>query len=123
VEIHVQKVNSAQKIDFSLEYKLEQDEIDPSTKLHLFRIIQEVSNNIVKHSKGSKCIIKLANERNQLVLEFLDNGESYNFFEELQKATSFGLLTINERIKSLKGSIIYFAKDNQDPYNILKVVV
>lgn len=123
VELHVQKVNSAQKIDFSFEYKLEQDEIDPSSKLHLFRIIQEVSNNIVKHSKGSKCIIKLANERNQLVLEFLDNGESYNFFEELQKATSFGLLTINERIKSLKGSIIYFAKDDQDPYNILKVVV
>lgn len=123
LKLHVQKTNAAQKIAFSLEYVVEQEETEPTTKLHLFRIIQEVSNNIIKHSKGSECIIRLGNERNQLVLEFLDNGESYNFFEELQKATSFGLLTINERIKTLKGSIIYFAKDEQDPFNILKVVV
>jgi len=123
IELHVQKVNAAQKIDFGLDYKLEQDEIDPVSKLHLFRIVQEVSNNIIKHSGGTSCVIKLYSERNQMVLEILDNGDSYNFFEELQKATSFGLLTINERIKTLKGSIIYFAKDENDPYNILKVVV
>lgn len=123
LQLHVQKTNAAQVIDFSLEYSVEQEQIEPTTKLHLYRIIQEVSNNIIKHSKGTECIIRLGNERNQLVLEFLDNGNSYNFFEELQKATSFGLLTINERIKTLKGSIIYFAKDDQDPFNILKVVV
>ncbi len=123
LRLHVAKVNKAQSIEFSLDYKLEEAEIEATSKLHLFRIIQEVSNNIIKHSKGSKCIIRLSSERNQTVLEILDDGESYNFFEELQKATSFGLLTINERIKSLKGSIIYFAKDEQDPFNILKVVV
>ena len=123
LKLHVAKVNNAQSIEFSFEYKMEDAEISSTSKLHLFRIIQEVSNNIIKHSKGSKCIIRLSSERNQTVLEILDDGESYNFFEELQKATSFGLLTINERIKSLKGSIIYFAKDEQDPFNILKVVV
>lgn len=123
VKVHVQKTNAAQKIKFTCEYKVEEEISDPTIKLHLFRIIQEVSNNIIKHSKGSECIIRLSDERNQTVLEILDNGESYNFFEELQKATSFGLLTINERIKTLQGSIIYFAKDEQDPFNILKVVV
>lgn len=123
LEIHVKKTNTAQDINFSLEYQIEQDEIEQTTKLHLFRVVQEVSNNIIQHSKGSKCIIRLSNERNQLVLEFLDNGDSYNFFDELQKATSYGLLTINERVKTLKGSLIYFAKDNHDLYNILKVVV
>ncbi len=121
--VHIDKMKLAPQIEFTLQYELEEEQIDPSIKLHLFRIIQEVSNNILKHSKGTECIIKLGTDRNQLVLEIFDNGESYNFFEELKKATSFGLLTINERIKTLKGSIIYFAKDDQDPFNILKVVV
>ena len=96
---------------------------DPTTKLHLFRIIQEASNNVIKHSKGTECIIRFSEDRNQKVLEIKDNGDSYNFFEELAKSSSFGLLTINERIKTLKGSLIYFAKDDKDPFNILKVVI
>lgn len=123
VAVHVQKVNKAQKIKFSMDYQIEQEALAPTTKLHLFRIIQEVSNNVIKHSKGTECKIKLSDERNQLVLEIADNGESYDFFAELAKATSFGLLTINERTKTLKGSLIYFAKDDQDPFNMLKVVV
>lgn len=119
----VYELNKEQDLDFTLEYKLEEDVSDSSLKLHLYRIIQEVSNNIVKHSKGTQCIICIHQERNQIVLQVKDDGESYNFFEQLKKATSFGLLTINERIKSLQGSIIYFAKDESDPFNILKLTV
>ncbi len=119
----VNELNAEQDLVFTLEYKLEGDVSDSSLKLHLYRIIQEVSNNIVKHSKGTQCIICIHQERNQIVLQVKDDGESYNFFEQLKKATSFGLLTINERIKSLQGSIIYFAKDESDPFNILKLTV
>jgi len=119
----VQQLNATQELEFSLEYGLEEEVEDSSVKLHLFRIIQEVSNNVRKHSKGSRCKILIHQERNQLVLQVMDDGESYNFFEQLKKATSFGLLTINERIKSLQGSLIYFAKDESDPFNILKLTV
>jgi len=119
----VKQLNDTQDLNFSLEYGLEEDPEDPSLKLHLYRIIQEVSNNVCKHSKGSRCKILIHQERNQIVLQVMDDGESYNFFEQLKKATSFGLLTINERIKSLQGSLIYFAKDENDPFNILKLTV
>lgn len=119
----VKQLNASQSIKFSFDYALVEEIQDPSVKLHLYRIVQEVSNNVIKHSKGTTCKISLHQERNQTVLQVMDDGESYNFFEQLEKATSFGLLTINERMKSLKGSIIYFAKDENDPFNILKFSV
>ena len=119
----VKQLNEAQSLNFSFECVLEEEIINPSIKLHLYRIVQEVSDNVVKHSKGTTCKILLHQERNQMVLQIMDDGDSYNFFEQLKKATSFGLLTINERIKSLQGSIIYFAKDESDPFNILKLTI
>ena len=121
--ILVKQLNESKSLKFSFEYNLEEKILNPSIKLHLYRIIQEVSNNVCKHSKGTECKIQLHQDRNQIVLQVMDDGESYNFFEQLKKSTSFGLLTINERIKSLQGSIIYFAKDENDPYNILKLTV
>jgi len=119
----VKQLNETQDLKFSLEYDLEEELDDVSVKLHLYRIIQEVSDNVSKHSKGAECKILIHQERNQVVLQIMDDGEPYNFFEQLKKATSFGLLTINERVKSLQGSLIYFAKDENDPFNILKLTV
>jgi PAS domain S-box-containing protein len=77
--------------------------IDKRLELAIYRISQELINNIARHSGASKARLEMFMEGRQLVLEAQDNGKG---FEEgaLQKK-GIGLKTILDRVKLLGGTM------------------
>ncbi|MFC5652743.1 sensor histidine kinase [Paenibacillus solisilvae] len=84
-------------------------QVDPTVKLnpvaedHLFRIAQEALSNTLRHSKADQLIIHLQHADNHVRLTFQDNGVGFNLEEK--KQTSYGLLTMEERVNVLGGSM------------------
>lgn len=78
-------------------------EIDPiyiqntTTKLHIYRIIQEAISNIIKHSQAKNARIVLKNiKNNSIIISIYDDGIGFNVNEKHSKKT-LGMTSMHER--------------------------
>lgn len=69
-------------------------------EISLFRICQELVNNIIKHSEASKVSVQLVQNQNFLILFVEDNGRGFNTNNQDK---GIGLLNIATRLKNLHG--------------------
>jgi len=73
-----------------------------SEELHLFRIVQELMTNSIKHGKPSKIDITLEKEGDdQFELRFIDNGKGFDT-KLISKKSGIGLQNIKSRVAILK---------------------
>lgn len=68
-------------------------------ELILYRIVQELVNNTIKHSKATDATISLSLADQQLAINVSDNGIGFSSHQEHQ-----GLYSIRERMKSIGGT-------------------
>lgn len=89
-----------------MEIILEVDEsivLLPQAEDHLFRIAQEALSNTLRHSKASSMRIRLLRLDNKVHMTLQDSGVGFDL--EAKKQTSYGLLTMEERVNELGGSL------------------
>lgn len=75
-----------------------ESEIDTEIKLNLFRILQELINNIIKHANASKIEILLRVSSRYLILIVKDNGMG---FKNTSPYKGIGLRNIDIRAKTI----------------------
>ncbi len=104
VEQMAEKVSSANRIsitvkDFGLDNRLEN-----SLELTLFRIIQELITNIIKHANATTANIHLTNHGDTLNILVEDNGVGFNSKRTAWSEKGMGLKSIDKRIAHLDGT-------------------
>jgi signal transduction histidine kinase len=95
----VNEVDAHSGIFFTQEIDSIDDAISKDDALHLYRIIQESLNNLVKHSKSKSASVKII--RKQDVIETLieDKGVGFDFLPTLKSNKNLGMKTLMERSK------------------------
>lgn len=93
-------------------------QLDEKTEIGLYRIAQELLNNIVKHARAATVGVELFQKDNFLVLRVEDDGVGYNF-EEARAKGSMGLLNILSRASALGG---IFATETKKPHGTIALV-
>jgi signal transduction histidine kinase len=78
--------------------------LSASIEVMLFRIIQELINNIIKHSGASETIIQFNRNANNLNITVEDNGNGFDV-NEIETKRQAGLQTIRSRVAFLDGRI------------------
>ncbi|WP_026462301.1 PAS domain S-box protein [Adhaeribacter aquaticus] len=81
------------------------DRLPSLLELAIFRIIQELINNILKYAQASEVIILLLNRGGNINIHVDDNGMGYDAALVASAAKGIGLSSIRNRIKLLKGTI------------------
>jgi signal transduction histidine kinase len=76
-------------------------------KMNCYRILQECFNNIRKHSQATEVNVHFQLMSEQLILEILDNGLG---FDPKKTKSGFGLSSIKERVRTMKGTYIISSK-------------
>jgi signal transduction histidine kinase len=84
-------------------YGLEQ-RIDPTTEVIIYRIVQELVNNAVKHSKASTILVQVMQQDDILTITVEDNGKGFDVAAAEAKNTA-GLQNIRTRVNYLNGTI------------------
>lgn len=87
-------------------------------EISLYRIIQELINNCIKHSEANKVHINLQQTENHILLVFEDNGKGFN---DSNLNTGIGLQNLNSRVKIVNGSIRFESELNKGLTVILKI--
>ncbi|EEH98276.1 MULTISPECIES: sensor histidine kinase [Clostridium] len=84
-------------------------EVEKIMQIAIYRIMQEILNNIKKHSKAKYVDIKINYIKDYIYIYIQDDGIGFNVQETLintkQKGNRYGLIGIFERVKQLRGKI------------------
>ncbi|UAM98026.1 hypothetical protein K8354_17350 [Polaribacter litorisediminis] len=75
-------------------------QIDEVVKVNLYRIIQEVIQNIIKYANATLVSIKFSLKNNNLVLSLSDDGIGFNI---KKKKNGIGIKNIKSRVQKLNG--------------------
>ncbi|MGY6523271.1 MAG: 7TM diverse intracellular signaling domain-containing protein [Mongoliitalea sp.] len=88
--------------------------ISSGLKLHVFRIIKELINNIIRHSKATHADVNLFYDPEEEVLNLLiwDDGVGFDKAVVLSSNSGLGLISIQKRIVHLNGEISIDSGDN-----------
>lgn len=79
------------------------DLFDSDQQLHIYRIVQETFNNILKHAKASAVRVTIIRDKKMVHLSVEDNGVGFDFSEKFNDFQSLGLKTLKERTATLGG--------------------
>ncbi|MFT4600978.1 MAG: signal transduction histidine kinase [Arenicella sp.] len=81
------------------------DLMDKKSELHLYRVIQEALNNVIKHAEASAVKLSISKINNEIFIEIMDNGKGFSTDFKTARTKSLGLRTMYERITSLGGEL------------------
>ena len=95
--------------------------IPKNTELHLFRIIQEVVHNTIKHSEAASLKLLLTRHNDGLFLITEDNGKGFDLYNTKTASGGLGLKSIENRCEMINAGLKIVAKKNNGCKIIIKV--
>lgn len=109
VETYIDTLKGRTSIE--LQYSIEEiDNLDKIVLMTVFRIIQELVNNAIEHSKASCINVVVLFDGNNIIVEVTDDGIGFDPIS-MNKENHFGLKILNDRVKMINGEIVYPAVD------------
>ncbi len=81
-------------------------------ELHLFRIVQELLNNSIKHSGAKNIEVALTTEGKGVSLHYKDDGKGFDL-EKARKAKGLGMSGIENRAQLLDAKLEIFSEPNK----------
>lgn len=96
--------------DIYFQYYNMPDKIDNLISLSIYRIIQELLNNTLKHAQASEILIQLTKEEDELIIHYEDDGKGFDLEKQNR---GLGLENIKSRINYLKASVSFDAKEGE----------
>ncbi|MHA7057023.1 sensor histidine kinase [Aquimarina sp. M1] len=78
-------------------------------ELHIFRIIQELLNNSVRHGQATHVILNIKEDNEQLHLTYSDDGKGFDI-ASVSKNKGIGLRNIESRVDILDGKLSYHSE-------------
>ena len=82
-------------------------------EIKIFNIIQELANNILKHSKANYAEIVIKQEKNQLTVLVNDDGVGFSTSSSSFKNNGIGLTQIEARIEMMNGKFTIVSEKNK----------
>ncbi len=87
-------------------------ELGNTTDVYIYRIIQELVNNAVKHANASQILIQLTKNPTNVLITVEDNGKGVDKITMLT-AIGIGMKSVQQRVDYLKGTIEIDSKLNE----------
>jgi two-component system, NarL family, sensor kinase len=113
-----QKISGSGSMNASSRFHDYRERLQPENELIIFRVIQELVNNILKHSNASFIHLTQNTSGNKFFIRLHHDGRgiTQNDFNKLNKSNvGLGLKNIQSRLKVLHGQI-FFEKDMSQTY-------
>lgn len=72
-------------------------DIPQQKEINIYRIIQEIVHNTIKHAGATILLIKMMKEENRLLLMTADNGKGFDYFSKIKDNPGLGLRNLQSR--------------------------
>ena len=98
-------------------------DMDYSVKIHVYRIIQEALNNIIKHSEADNAEVRITARKPGIKVEIRDNGKGFSLKNIIKDPArkQLGLHSMNERAKLIGGKLTISASPGKGTWIVLSI--
>lgn len=100
VETYCESISKGTTLSIDTQFYGVEDEFTPHCKLVIYRIIQELVHNIVKHANATHAIVQGVMNEDRFTITVEDNGKG---FDISSGKSGMGLKNVASRVKSLCG--------------------
>lgn len=105
VENLFDQLNAQNKTQFKVQTFNIKKRFDEKLEKVLYRVVQEASNNILKHAETKKAFVQIIGHKNSLSLVIIDEGKGFDYRTKVKESKNrgIGLISMKERIESYNG--------------------
>lgn len=89
------------EVSFNCHFSGDPMALDKYIQLSIYRMVQELMINIIKHAQATHAVVRIVVERRSTRIEVEDNGKGFTWSEVKNKG--IGLSTIQAKVKLLNG--------------------
>lgn len=108
----IQKNNEIGNTIFDLDISstIDWNTYSPLIKINIYRILQELLQNVNKYAEAKNCFIKITKLKNNLIVEVKDDGKG---FDVKNLSTGIGINNIKERAKTINADLIIESNNSE----------
>lgn len=101
IEELLEELSAKQHLE--IRWHIEELTLPKAVEDHLFRILQEAISNTLRHAKANLIEVRLRKIESFALLKVIDDGTGFD--TKVNKAGSYGLQTMKERVQEIGGTI------------------
>ncbi|WP_339699573.1 response regulator [uncultured Roseivirga sp.] len=98
------------KVDFK--YDIVSENISEDKYMTIYRVIQEIFNNMIKHAQATECLVSFTQKENVVNILIKDNGRGFDL-DSINIKPSFGIDNIQSRVNLLNGTCTLDSKKGE----------
>lgn len=105
IEKLIEDVDKSSDIFIESEMQKIDDIFSKEHEVHIYRIVQETINNMLKHASAVSASIRLEDKLDHVKYRIEDHGKGFNLIDDAAQFQSLGMQTLKERTKILDGKL------------------
>jgi signal transduction histidine kinase len=116
VEEYCQNMNSIHQPEIHFQQVGNAIALDKKQEANLFRIVQELITNSIKHAEATEINVQLSHLENTLQLTVEDDGKGFD--RESVKSNGIGMQNVQSRIDYLNATMDFLSNEKGTSYTI-----
>jgi two-component system NarL family sensor kinase len=112
IEELVDDYNMSKKVIIGFDVEYPMNYLGKTEELHVFRIIQELINNSIRHGEASNILLDFYKKDENIILKYSDNGIGFIEDDDSTKK-GLGMKNIESRVELLNGSFTIKSEPNK----------
>ncbi|MBK7359024.1 MAG: hypothetical protein IPI45_07050 [Saprospiraceae bacterium] len=115
-------INKTKNVNFTIQHNVGELNLNSFKQLIIYRIIQELTINAIKHGSAKNIQLNIKNDDIDLRINLSNDGKLFDaqaYSDGLKSADSLGLKIVQQKINLLNGSISFGFKLNTNFQEIL----
>ena len=98
-------INRLPDTKLMIEFIAENIALKKEDEINVFRIIQEIIHNTIKHARATRLTIEIKLKPPLMVLQSADDGIGFTYTDKMKHANGIGLLSIQSRVEILNATM------------------
>ncbi|QEH41874.1 sensor histidine kinase [Chitinophaga sp. XS-30] len=103
-------------------YAMNHIHADPERDIHIFRIVQEIIHNTLKHAGAKKLDIGFSQDEKELLILIHDDGKGFDV-EKAKDSRGLGLKSLEIRTDIMHGSITFRSRPGEGTHYYIRIPV
>lgn len=104
IKVIAKEISISEKLHIDVNNINVNQRIKNNIEIQVFRIVQELLTNIIKHAEATEATIQFSEDKNVLNIMVEDNGKGFNMNEV---TFGMGLTNIEKRVDNINGNIVF----------------
>lgn len=103
---YFERVQKWKNVIINEEYQSECEKVSSSEAYEIYRIVQELVTNMIKHGNSQQINFTVYEKEMTYIFEISDNGVPFDFYKSVKEPYGMGLKNITSRVKSINAKLI-----------------